>query len=543
MSSSSSSPSAAVVLSSSAVMSATATTILVALAALSSSATSAAATTTGSGHGNVIFNMLFSNFLLDVGGNIPTKAPVTCTANHSVCYNIYNVKEKFSLLPPWSNTSTRMLLQTPSPPELQGTEFWLYTNKNSTKPTIVDLNNITSLYTADFNEEGKVWVTIHGFRSRGNAPWMKLLVGELLRSASNSNVVVLHWAKGSSVSYTQAIANLRVVARQLAYFLHTLQNVLGFPMSSLHLIGHSLGAHLAGIAGTYMQDVYSTKLHRITGLDPAHPYHNLLEPVTYLDRSDALFVDIIHSDNTTILGFPLTVGIMDAIGHLDYYPNGGGNHPGCDVSGDLRCAHRRAIVFFVDSIRQECPFIAVRCPSYELFLQGECWGCEEPHECSQMGMASTPLNVPQGSRFYLITRDSSPYCGYQYLVSVGVSNTTAALDHDGEFGILLLTMVGKTGTADPIRLSDKSVYYRAGTTHKYVVLAPDIGMVTKVRITFVYPGHFINPMSWRLSQPRLHLNKVVVNMLGAEWRSEFCFETREQKSDLEYILTRVQDVC
>ena len=46
--------------------------------------------------------------------------------------------------------------------------------------------------------------------------------------------------------------------------------------------------------------------YRITGLDPAHPYHTHLELPPTLDDTDAIFVDVIHSDNTSILGFPMS---------------------------------------------------------------------------------------------------------------------------------------------------------------------------------------------------------------------------------------------
>lgn len=60
----------------------------------------------------------------------------------------------------------------------------------------------------------------------------------------------------------------------------------------LHIVGHSLGAQAAGVAG----NTATIRPARITGLDPALPLFQKLPLALRLDRSDADFVDIIHSD-------------------------------------------------------------------------------------------------------------------------------------------------------------------------------------------------------------------------------------------------------
>ncbi|XP_018026135.1 pancreatic lipase-related protein 2 [Hyalella azteca] len=489
----------------------------------------------------VIFRMLFASYLLDTPKTDMNFKSISCQPDVSVCYDIYGQQEEFALTAPWSGTADRPMTLIPFSPAQLNTTFLLTSSPNQTLPLVLDLHNKTVLYKAPLNLDGKVYLITHGYRSNGSSSWAKLLTGELMRANSSNNVVVVNWSKGANVDYAQSVANIRVVARQLAFLINSLQVIQGIPSHSFHLIGHSLGAHVCGIAGTYLKQRYGTTIQRITGLDPAHPLHGAPELITRLDPSDAAFVDVIHTDNYAILGFPMTVGIMNPIGHLDFYPNGGGPQPGC-IGEDIKCSHARAIQFFIESVRQECSFLAVRCPSHQMLLKGECWGCKPPHECSEMGLRTVPMDLPVNSKFFLLTHDSSPYCGHHYLVTITVSNSTVAADHDGEFGLLYLTLEGFSSTSNPISLTPTTEYYSAGSVHQYVVLASNVGQLRKVRITFRYPGPSFNPMSWRLQEPRLFLSKVTVQLLGAETSYEFCFDASEQRSGLEYVLTP-NDIC
>lgn len=79
--------------------------------------------------------------------------------------------------------------------------------------------------------------------------------------------------------------------------------------------GHSLGAHICGYAGRQYTHLTDKLLPRITGLDPARPCFNEGERLSGLQRGDAQFVDIIHS-NAGILG------IKESKGDVDFFPNG-----------------------------------------------------------------------------------------------------------------------------------------------------------------------------------------------------------------------------
>jgi hypothetical protein len=65
-------------------------------------------------------------------------------------------------------------------------------------------------------------------------------------------------------------------------------------------------------------------------LDPAGPLFDVDSPVVRLDRGDAKFVDVIHTDiRITSFGIVGSFGIGRPIGDVDFYPNGGFHQPGC----------------------------------------------------------------------------------------------------------------------------------------------------------------------------------------------------------------------
>ena len=128
-----------------------------------------------------------------------------------------------------------------------------------------------------------------------------------------------------------------------------------------------------------------------------------------LDKTDADYVDVIHSNGDSLIIGGL--GAWEPIGHVDFYPNGGKAQRGCQnlLIGGLYdfiyckslqflsllyvintfftaystknesyrylCNHRRAYKLFTDSISPKCKFTAFPCESYEKFESGQCFSC------------------------------------------------------------------------------------------------------------------------------------------------------------------------
>lgn len=84
------------------------------------------------------------------------------------------------------------------------------------------------------------------------------------------------------------------------------------------MIGHSLGAHIAGFTSQNIKHKTGKTVRRITGLDPAGPgfrdFH--LKDDDKLTQNDAEIVDVFHTDGGVL-------GIYPPLGTLDVYINGG----------------------------------------------------------------------------------------------------------------------------------------------------------------------------------------------------------------------------
>lgn len=124
-------------------------------------------------------------------------------------------------------------------------------------------------------------------------------------------------------SYPLAANNTRQVGEYFGKFLEFLGRESNLEYKDVHICGHSLGSHVAGYAGAYLDG----RVGRITGLDPASPLFEtpagVVDPDSRLDSTDAQFVDVIHTSGPAF-------GFIAPLGHADFYPNQGKfPQPGC----------------------------------------------------------------------------------------------------------------------------------------------------------------------------------------------------------------------
>lgn len=171
------------------------------------------------------------------------------------------------------------------------------------------------------NPSAKMKVLIHDFNGNRDSVPNNVVRSELLRAGGDFNIISVDFPTlVHEPCFNTAVNNTFGIGRCVGQFLYSFVKNRQVQGQDMHLIGQGLGAHIAGLAAKSLK-AYNVRLGQITGLDPArHPsFGNTNQR---LDVSDALFVDIIHTDI-------LQYGIKESIGHVDFYVNIGLAQPGC----------------------------------------------------------------------------------------------------------------------------------------------------------------------------------------------------------------------
>lgn len=268
-----------------------------------------------------------------------------------------------------------------------------------------------TLHSTSFSPYRNTYVITHGFLSSALYNWVISLKDALL-GHEDCNVLAVSWESGSSrLSYYYVQARVPEVGLEVARVLQLLRDAAGLRLELLHLVGHSLGAHVSGFAAKH----FNGSVARITGLDPAGMGFNDADPEDRLDKSDAQFVDVIHTHAcTTLIQTYTCYGTTSSIGHVDIWVNGGEEQPACGEGGDGHrvledgspCSHSLSYVYYTESIDHPASskhYLARSCRTKEHFLNGSCTCAARPQ---YMGFN---VNKRTEGDFYVKTRATWPY--------------------------------------------------------------------------------------------------------------------------------------
>ena len=137
-------------------------------------------------------------------------------------------------------------------------------------------------------------------------------------------------------------------------------------------------------------------------------------------------VDVVHTNGVVsvlLIGF----GMVQPIGHVDFYPNGGTNQPGC-MNGTsfsnitfnpiktftkwATCSHDRVVDLFRYTMGS-CSSLAYSCSDYFTYSLGLCHSCGSTNtSCATFGITADtyPTRSQSHVKMYFTTSSPPPYC-------------------------------------------------------------------------------------------------------------------------------------
>ncbi|XP_066150637.1 uncharacterized protein [Euwallacea fornicatus] len=284
------------------------------------------------------------------------------------------------------------------------TIFHLYTRNNPDESKILIPDDDESLIASGIDFFYNTIIFFHGFLESHLADDAQSIKNAYLQEGTYNVILVQNERLIAGPDYFTAAKNCRPIGQYSANFIDFLVTK-GLKLQNLHVIGLSLGGQIAGMTGQYVK---SGKLPRITALDPAGPLFNGNPIDERLDPTDADFVDVIYTNSGVF-------GMKYAVGHANFWPNGGTKQPGCTIPEVISrygialnwlvfCNHFRSYQLYTESILSPKSMPAKKCKSNVFFKLGKC----RNNDIAYLGYLAEPRN--QGD-YYLDTGYTGIYVG------------------------------------------------------------------------------------------------------------------------------------
>ncbi|XP_026316580.1 uncharacterized protein LOC113227790 isoform X4 [Hyposmocoma kahamanoa] len=243
-----------------------------------------------------------------------------------------------------------------------------------------------------YNPHQKLYIYIHGFTDDPSKNSFTN-ISTALFSQGLCNVLALDGSSLIHWLYLRSTTYVRLMGEKLGEVLASMTQS-GVDPTQIHVIGHSLGSHIAGFTGKQFTKLTGMRVGRISGLDPAGPCFSHVDDDLRLKETDADYVDVIHTDAGVF-------GLKDPVGHVDYYPNAGAQQPNCFFQ---TCSHSRAWLYYAESVVDPKAFPALKCNDWDSFKIGNC--SQDVTYISFMGHASMPGTT---GLYFLQTADNPPF--------------------------------------------------------------------------------------------------------------------------------------
>lgn len=239
--------------------------------------------------------------------------------------------------------------------------YHFYSQSNPDVPVDIKSNDISPLKNTRFSRLRDTLFVIHGWVNHYESD-VNQHIRRAILSKNNVNLFVVDWSPIAGKNYISAKNSVVKVGQHIANFIQSLVDNYRVSLSKVALVGHSLGAQIAGNAGAALNG----EVDHIVGLDPAGPLFSNRKIDERLDPTDAKFVQVIHT-NGGLLGF------KGPAGDADFYPNGGSSQPGCGLDLAGSCSHSRAYEFYAEAVESSAnAFVSRQCSSYRDYERGNC---------------------------------------------------------------------------------------------------------------------------------------------------------------------------
>lgn len=174
----------------------------------------------------------------------------------------------------------------------------------------------------------------------------------------------------------------------------------GLDPGLVELVGFSLGGQTVSYIARNFQNMTGKNISTIVSLEPSGPCFRTLDATDRLDKSNADFVQVIHTNIDTF-------GMATPMGHVDFYVNGGEFQPS-DL--DLypctsTCSHFRVLALWLAALKFPRKFLGLQCQNLQQARDGNCYR-NIPQVVNEMGL---DINKSKQGIFYLATSKGYPY--------------------------------------------------------------------------------------------------------------------------------------
>lgn len=266
--------------------------------------------------------------------------------------------------------------------------FYLYTRETGNVSQQLYIGNVTSLKDNHFDPKKLTKFVTHGWQSSCKDK-VCVSIREAFLKNGDYNVIEIDWSKISMSPYLWASNQVVKVAKYVAKMIDFLA-AHGLNTSDVTVVGHSLGAHIAGLSSYYAKN----KVYYVVALDAARPNFDLAGTKGRVSKVDADYVEGIHTTNL--------IGVNYDVGDSDFYANDGILQPGCGIDLGQGCSHLRSFKYYAESINHK-DFLALKCDNFLEYTLGLC----NSNMKAYMGGVTPDLSV-QG-RYFFVTNSQAPY--------------------------------------------------------------------------------------------------------------------------------------